>query len=101
MSRRRLDGVLLEWELTVAQLDGPFGCALPFMIDWGRSAHPTDSLPESARLIRLDVEHPDTQLLGVVLEIIGVATDVEVRRGERPRIRAMVATTHGEVTLTS
>ena len=100
MSRRRLDGVLLEWELTVAQLDGPFGRALPFMIDWGRSAHPTDSLAKSARLIRLDVEHPDPRLLGVALEIIGVATDVEVHRGDRPAIHARIATTRGEVTLT-
>ena len=35
MSRRRPDGVLLEWELTVPQLAGAFGCALPFLIDWG------------------------------------------------------------------
>jgi hypothetical protein len=101
MSRRRLDGVLLEWELTVAQLDGPFGCALPFMIDWGRSAHPTDSLPQTARLIQLDLEHPDPKRLEVALAIIGVRTGVDVHRGERPAIRARIATTGGEVMLTS
>jgi glyoxalase-like protein len=58
MSRRRPDGVLLEWQLTFAQLDGPFGCALPFMIDWGASAHPTDTLPPAVRLVGLDVFHP-------------------------------------------
>ncbi len=101
MSRRRLDGVLLEWELTVAQLDGPFGCALPFMIDWGPSAHPTETLPAAARLVELEVVHPDPQLLGVALEIIGIRKGVEVRRGDSAAIRATIATAHGHVTLTS
>ena len=56
MSRRRPDGVLLEWQLTLPQLDGPFGCALPFLIDWGSSAHPTDTLPRSARLVAFQVD---------------------------------------------
>lgn len=101
MSRRRPDGVLLEWELTFPQLNGPFGCALPFMIDWGESAHPTDTLPDGVRLVGLDVVHPDPRLLRAALDIIGLRTGVEVQAGEQPALRAKLLTRRGEVTLTS
>jgi hypothetical protein len=101
MSRRRLDGVLLQWQLTFPQLDGPCGCALPFLIDWGESAHPTDSLPAAVRLVALDVVHPQPQLLRTAFEIIGLGSTVEVHQGGHPALRATIATRRGEVTLTS
>ena len=88
MSRRRPDGVCWRGSLTFPQLNGPFGCALPFMIDWGESAHPTDTLPDGVRLVGLDVVHPDTRLLRTALDIIGLRTGVEVHAGEQPALRA-------------
>ena len=101
MSRRRLDGVLLQWDLTVPQIHGPFGCALPFMIDWGDSPHPTDTLVQAARLVELIVVHPDPGLLRAALGVMGVGSEVEVREGDRAAIRATIATGRGDVTLTS
>ena len=101
MSRRRPDGVLLEWELTFPQLAGAFGCALPFLIDWGRSAHPTESLPSAVRLIGFEVHHPDPPLLRTALDIIGVTTECELRAGPRPALAARLQTPRGDVTLTS
>lgn len=101
MSRRRPDGVLLEWELTVPQLGGTFGCALPFLIDWGRSAHPTESLPTAVRLIGFEVEHPDTARLRSALDIIGATAECELRQGARPALAARLQTPRGDVTLTS
>ena len=100
MSRRRPDGVLLEWELTFPQLDGPFGPALPFMIDWGRSAHPTDTLAPAVELLGLEVVHRDPQLLRTALDIVGVGSGVTIRDGE-PALLARIATRRGEVTLSS
>ena len=104
MSRRRPDGVLLQWRLTYPQLGGQFGCALPFMIDWADSAHPTDTLPAAADLVRLDVSHPRAELLRTALDIIGVTTGVQsrvaVHDGKRARLQALIATPRGEVTLT-
>jgi hypothetical protein len=100
MSRRRPDGVLLEWTLTLAQVDGPFGCALPFLIDWGSSAHPSETLPSSARLMAFEVEHPEAQLLNTVLDILGLA-DYRVSRGELPALRVTIAAPRGDVTLSS
>ena len=101
MSRRRPDDVLLEWELTVPQLDGPLGAALPFLIDWGQSVHPTDSLTAAARLIDLKVTTPQPALIIVALEIIGIDSRCTVRRGPHTALVARLAAPRGEVTLSS
>lgn len=101
MSRRRPDGVLLAWELTLPQLDGPFGCALPFMIDWGDSPHPSDNLPAAVRLVGFDVEHPSASQLRVAFDIIGLTGEVDLRIGRRPTITATLETARGPVTLSS
>jgi hypothetical protein len=101
MSRRRPDGVLLQWQLTFPQLTGRFGLALPFMIDWADSSHPTDTLPAAVQLIGLDVAHPDVQSLRTAFDIIGITTGVELREEYQPSLRATIATQSGEVTLTS
>ena len=101
MSRRRPDGVVLEWELTVAQLDGPFGRALPFLIDWADSAHPSDTLPAGVQLVEIEVLHPQPERLSNALDIIGLTSGVSVHEAHQPTLRARIATPHGEVTLTS
>jgi hypothetical protein len=101
MSRRRPDGVLLEWELSYPQLDGPLGRALPFMIDWGRSAHPSATLAPAARLVGLDVYTSDPGLLRSALDILGVADEVEVHRGDIAELRARIDRPQGEVSLSS
>ncbi len=101
MSRRRPDGVLLEWELTFPQLTGRFGMALPFMIDWGLSSHPTDTLQAAVQLLGLEVTHPDVQPLRTAFDIIGITTGVDLREGAQPALVATIATPAGEVTLAS
>jgi hypothetical protein len=100
MSRRRPDGVLLQWVLTPPQLDGPFGRSLPFMIDWGGSAHPTETLQPLVRLVELEVVHPDPALLHAAFDIIGLGEEIMVREGSAA-LRARIATAGGDVTLTS
>jgi Glyoxalase-like domain len=101
MSRRRPDGVLLEWTLTLPQLDGPFGLALPFMIDWGESAHPSATLPPGVRLVELEVLHPEPEQLGDAFDIIGLDAGVTIQQSDQPALRARIETQRGEVTLTS
>jgi Glyoxalase-like domain len=101
MSRRRPDGELLEWTLTFPQLAGPFGMALPFMIDWAESSHPTDTLAASVHLLGLEVTHPDIRSLRNAFEIIGITTGVEALEGPQPALLATIATRAGEVTLSS
>ena len=101
MSRRRPDGVLLEWELTFPQLDGPFGRALPFMIDWADSAHPTETLPSAVNLIEFEVVSPDARRLSEALDIMGIRGAVTIHDGPQIALRATVETAGGQVTLTS
>ena len=101
MSRRRPDGVLLEWKLTFPQLNGQFGMALPFMIDWAQSSHPTDSLPATVHLGDLEVTYPDIRMMRAAFDLIGVGPVVTLREGAQPALRASIATASGDVTLTS
>ena len=105
MSRRRPDGVLLQWQLTYPQLDGPFGGALPFMIDWADSAHPTDTLPaavrsRAARCVASEAAAAASRTRHH-RHSIRRPVRVAVHDGKRAELRALIATPRGEVTLTS
>ena len=92
MSRRRPDGVLLESELSHPQADGPLGCALPFLIDWGHQAHPSETLAGGVRLTILEVSTPQPALLRIALDIAGAGPTVEVRQAPTAALRARIAT---------
>jgi hypothetical protein len=93
--------VLLEWELSYPQADGPLGCALPFLIDWGHAAHPSDTLAAAVRLTVLEVSTPQPELLRIALDIVGGHRTVEVRQADTAALRARIATATGDVTLSS
>jgi hypothetical protein len=82
MSRRRPDGVELQWQLTFPLLGPPHEGTLPFLIDWLDSPHPTASLPQDASLTFLHLTHPDADLLRAVLAEIGSSDVVAVEQGE-------------------
>lgn len=68
MSRRRLDGVVLEWTLTLGDL--PENGVLPFFIDWGRTEHPTHGLQVGGTLTRLDLHHPQPRSIDMMLSAV-------------------------------
>jgi len=98
MSRLRPDGVQLNWQLTFPLLDEPHRGALPFLIDWLDSPHPTESLPNDAQLMALHIAHPEADLVLAVLAEIGRdsagPTTIEVKKGVA-RLRAEVSTPRG------
>ena len=57
MSRDRPDGVRLDWTILYLE-DSRFGEAIPFVIDWGASPHPSESVPAGCRLRSFAVLHP-------------------------------------------
>ena len=67
MTRRRTDGVLLQWRLTYPQLSAQFGATIPFMIDWLASEHPTASLPTVLRLEQLELGCAAPERLATIL----------------------------------
>ena len=97
MSRRRPDGTLLRWRLCQHAVP-PFGGVVPFLIDWGDAESPAASAPAGCRLLELEVTTPEVEAVGAALRALGVA--VRVRAGDRPALRATLATPRGTVELT-
>lgn len=88
LSRRTPTGTLLEWQLTPALgLGDP---VLPFLIDWGQTAHPALSGLPSVELVSLAGEHPQAEATAAVLASLGVELAL-VERSEP----ALLATLRG------
>ncbi|TNC19847.1 VOC family protein [Amycolatopsis alkalitolerans] len=86
MSRRRPDGVILDWELAFP----PDGDGLvPFLIDWHDSPHPAGSLDHGVRLEALRAVHPEPDVIAAHLTALGQT--LEVSRGEQPGLEAVLA----------
>ena len=96
MSRRRPDGFLLEWRLTRHDGD-PDRLVVPFLIDWGRSPHPSEAAPRGVRLVELRGEHPDPAGVRAALEALGATLPVD--EGPQPALVATLDTPRGRVVL--
>ena len=99
MTRMRPDGVQLTWQLTFPLLGQPHHGALPFLIDWLDSPHPSASLPHDAQLMSLHITHPQADMVGIVLAEIsrgttGLMTTIELQAGPA-RLQAEVLTPRG------
>ena len=98
MSRRRPDGVLLEWRLTFPLLTPPFSGTVPFLIDWLESPHPTESLPHECELLELHITHPQADLVRAVIAEVGAMSRIAVSTGPAA-LAAQVRTPRGIVSL--
>lgn len=95
-SRRKPEGSMISWELTdpyALPLDG----AVPFLINWGRTVHPSEAAPSGGRLVELVIEHPDADRVRSAMSALGA--NVRVIVGDQYRISATVETQNGSVTI--
>jgi Glyoxalase-like domain len=86
----------LRWQMAVPD-DGvlPFDDAYPALIQWAGMAHPTQMLPDSnARLVRLEIAHPEASALRKALAGL-VDARVVIVPGSAKAMRAEVSTPHG------
>ena len=86
----------LSWQMAVPE-DGllPFDGAFPALIQWAGSTHPTKVLPDSgARLMRLEIAHPDAEALRVALADL-VDPRVVIAPGSAKAMRAEIKTPNG------
>ncbi|MFM8564200.1 MAG: VOC family protein [Acidimicrobiia bacterium] len=104
MSRRRIDGVVIEWDLTLGAL--PENGVVPFFIDWGRTEHPTHGLQVGGTLTRLGLHHPQPRSIDMMLSAVSddsVLGDEEsmisLNYADRPAINAEILTANGPVVL--
>lgn len=96
MSRRRPDGVLLEWQLTMRRHETTAE-PVPFLIDWGETESPAASAVRGAELVDLRVEAPDAESLERHLQAVGA--EARVATSAEPRLRARLETPSGSVEL--
>ena len=95
-SRRRPDGVMLAWKLTVSPTLTEGG-VVPFFIDWGATPHPATSLPKGCTLVGLRAEHPDVER---VREMMGaLSLDLPLNPGPAAALVATISTPRGTVDL--
>jgi len=96
MSRRRPDGVVLEWRLTRRPPD-PNELVVPFLIDWGRSPHPSQLAPTGVILADLRAEHPSPAEARRMLA--GLDVDLVVDQGTEAALVATLDAPAGRLVL--
>jgi len=95
-SRRRPDGVLLNWRYTnprVVVADG----IVPFFIDWGSTPHPAQTAASGASLLDLAGEHPDAERVQQMLTGLGLG--LQVKKGPSPALKASISSPRGRIEL--
>jgi hypothetical protein len=94
-SRMRADGTEISWEIAIPPVRPLDGC-VPWLIDWGWSAHPSIAAPQGARLDWMEVVHPDPERVRRALDAVN-CRGLDVRQGNEPEIRVGVACPRGVV----
>jgi hypothetical protein len=106
MTRRRPDGVVLEWNLTLASVEATQGGVLPVFIDWGRTIHPSETLPVGGSLVALDLFHPQPRTIDIILSAISdeallgdEPSAITLNYADRAALTAEILTANGSVIL--
>jgi hypothetical protein len=97
MHRSRPDGSRLDWTILYLS-DARYGEAIPFVINWGTTPHPSASSPPGCRLRSFTVLHPDPEPLERIYKALGIP--VRVKRGSYAGFVAELDTPRGEVIVT-
>jgi hypothetical protein len=95
MSRQRQDGRRLQWRLTRDGFGGEL--AVPFLIDWGTTEHPSLTVPAGVVLEELQIEHPETETIRRALSALEAS--LPVREARTPALVARLRTPRGAVEL--
>lgn len=96
LSRTSPDGARLNWKMSRRQPMAAGG-VVPFLMDWGRTPHPTTRGLPSASLLDLRISHPDPDSVAASLRAVG-SHSYEVGRGPGG-LRATIDTPNGVITL--
>lgn len=95
MSRTTPDGAVLRWRLTLPSQAAV--AVVPFLIDWGRTLHPSTTAPGRASLMSFRAQHPEPDRVKAVLEALGL--NLELRSGPEPRLWAEISGPSGSLEL--
>jgi hypothetical protein len=96
MHRVTPSGGRLDWSILYLE-HAVFGEAIPFVIDWEGTSHPSLSTPPGCRLKSFATVHPDAERLSTLYTRLCVP--VTVKRAIEPGFVAELATPLGDVVL--
>ena len=94
--RQKADGSWLKWHLTDPYAL-PYDGALPFLIDWGHSTHPSKTAPKVGDLMGLTFKHPEAEMIKPKLKLFAI--DIEVVQASQFSIQAEIKSNSGVVYL--
>ena len=95
-SREKPDGSVVAWKLT-DPYTRPLNGAIPFLIDWGNTVHPSGVVPSGGQLVELIVTHPEPDTVRRALSVLGAK--VTVLQGDPFRLSARIETEQGLITI--
>lgn len=95
MSRKTPTGELLAWRLAPVGKDTCDG-AVPFLIDWGQTPSPSQTLPKACTLTGFEVYHLEAEKVSDKLSALGLSMEVT---GGAKRFVATLETPNGTVEL--
>jgi catechol 2,3-dioxygenase-like lactoylglutathione lyase family enzyme len=97
-SRKRGDGLLLEWK--TLNLKDDLGGLLPFFIEWSAgTSHPSVDAPRGCHLVRFELLTPDPEKLRSAAAAMGLA--VEIAKSAKLQLRATTPCRGRKLVLTS
>jgi catechol 2,3-dioxygenase-like lactoylglutathione lyase family enzyme len=97
-SRKRGDGLLLEWK--TLNLKDDLGGLLPFFIEWSAgTSHPSVDAPRGCHLVRFELLTPDPEKLRSAAAAMGLA--VEIAKSAKLQLRATISRRGRKLVLTS
>jgi len=94
--RQKKDGSMLNWELSIP-LPQPEVEAVPFLIDWKGSEHPTNSLSQHCELLQFSIHHPQPDELALILKSLNIK--VNIQEAEEIALVAEIKTPKGKIIL--
>lgn len=94
--RKRSNGEWLRW-LISDPYTLPFDGALPFLISWIDSTHPSETTSQAGELIILTLEHPKAHEIEAQLKLLGIS--LRVIQADQFKISATIRISRGVVVL--
>jgi hypothetical protein len=81
MHRVRPDGTTLRWRMTMPEIERRPG--VPFLIDWGGTPQPSDTILAQAELTGLRIEVPEPERIRALHDVLDSTVPLVRSRGQR------------------
>lgn len=92
------DGQTIRWRLMIPAANF-YGVFAPMFIDWIDTAHPSEHLASSFKILACEAGHPQAGQLSTLWKELGV--DIPLRVADAAYLRVLLDTPRGEVAITS